>query len=352
VVEEALKELPENTMLVLTSRPLGFNAAERNRSAFIARLSKWHLRPLSDRVISYYINSWYKHRSNQTEKAEALYSALKDNDHLLTLARTPNLLSLMCIVYRSYATLPSGRALLYEKITEAYLETIPKAKGLEHLSEVSLEQKQRWLSEVGIQMQRKREITGDKFSLAETLIARNELLFWIERTIADEGLFQDHAMAEAFLEMISRRAGLLLPRTESLFSFIHLSFQEFYAARHLSDRFAMGGIDPDEYQRALQELKTWSSSIFGCESALLTFELLASKPRLMEGVLAQLIDGIELEENENLNLLWFLFNLNEDESIRFRTETKEKIENIMNKIYEAEQLKESLLLRESLSRYA
>ena len=45
--------------------------------------------------------------------------------------------------------------------------------------------------------------------------------------------------AEAFLDEICRRSGLLLPRGEDQFAFTHLSFQEFFAAVFFVPQFVL-----------------------------------------------------------------------------------------------------------------
>ena len=63
--------------------------------------------------------------------------------------RIPNLLTFMALIHRVRAMLPDGRALLYNEIGEAYLETIDTFRGLQEM-DFPLHQKMRWLGQSAI----------------------------------------------------------------------------------------------------------------------------------------------------------------------------------------------------------
>ena len=80
--------------------------------------------------IEQFITRWYTAReadsAQRSEGIEALKRALSQNDRVKRLASNPSLLTLIALIFRVTADLPSGRVKLYDKITEAYLETIEK----------------------------------------------------------------------------------------------------------------------------------------------------------------------------------------------------------------------------------
>ena len=77
------------------------------------------------------------------------------------------------MIHRYEVNLPRGKARLYNKITEAYLENIDKARdpdgklGLAPLP-WSLEEKKRWLARVGFMMQLRRTETKEEDEEEET----------------------------------------------------------------------------------------------------------------------------------------------------------------------------------------
>ncbi|MEK7831916.1 MAG: hypothetical protein AAB401_12560, partial [Acidobacteriota bacterium] len=198
--------------------------------------ARCYIAPFNNEDIEQFITRWYTARetdsAQRSEGIEALKRALAQNDRVKRLAGNPSLLTLIALIFRVTADLPSGRVKLYDKITEAYLETIEKFRGVgQHPA--TLEQKRRWLARVGWEMQSSR----DEKQKGDLLVSREQVKAWLTEAIADE---RENAEAEAetFLDYIARRSGLLIPRGvddagNDQFSFVHLTFQEYFAALHL-----------------------------------------------------------------------------------------------------------------------
>ena len=84
---------------------------------------------------------------------------------------------MIALIYRLRAELPDGRALLYGFITDAYLGTLDKERGLGHLRPPiphSVEEMRAWLAAVGWHLRRRRGEQNDAEN--EILLNRNELL--------------------------------------------------------------------------------------------------------------------------------------------------------------------------------
>ncbi|MBS1791499.1 MAG: NACHT domain-containing protein [Acidobacteria bacterium] len=263
VVSPLLREATES-FFIATSRVIGyeevpFDKAEyqavdsphrdyRDKNFDDAPLRLWHsfqrcyVAPFTDEDISQFINRWYAARepdeSRRREGAESLTSALQQNDRVRRLAQNPSLLTLIALVFRVLRHLPSGRVQLYHKIVEAYLETIQTYRQLGQFP-ATLEQMKRWLARVGWEMQslRTKEDQGDLMAPA------GRVLEWLTEVIKqDRGNDESAARheAEQFLDYVARRSGLLIPRgtndAGNLFAFVHLTFQEYFAAWELRGR--------------------------------------------------------------------------------------------------------------------
>src|SRR6266550_894953 len=139
IVFPLLRESRESYVL-LTSRivgyeevPFDFISAEPGKLKQISHpqtppLNRFYVAPFNDEEISQFVTRWYQLREpfpdRQRAGVESLLRALKKNYRIERLAHNPLLLTLMALVHRVTANLPSGRVELYDKIVEAFLETI------------------------------------------------------------------------------------------------------------------------------------------------------------------------------------------------------------------------------------
>ncbi|MBI3651479.1 MAG: NACHT domain-containing protein [Acidobacteria bacterium] len=252
VVRPLLAQMPDSLAL-LTSRLVGYEEApfegyvdlkkyplEAPYRGLPPTIRRCYVAPFSDEDIEQFIVRWYKvreaHSDRQREGIESFKRALHQNDRVRRLADNPQLLTLMALVHRVTANLPSGRVKLYDKIVEAYLETISVYRKMS--VPATLDEMKRWLAKVGWEMQERR----DEQEAEELLVHRDEVLRWLTDAITRErgasGALED---AEKFLDYVARRAGLLIPRGQDtegkdLFAFVHLTFQEYFAAFELRGR--------------------------------------------------------------------------------------------------------------------
>lgn len=199
-----------------------------------------YLSPFNDAQIEAFAYNWYVLRETSTleaeRKARELIARIRENPYTQRLARTPNLLTMMALIYRVLANLPHGKALLYEEIAKAYLQSIDEHRRLNTNLDFPLEQKKRWLAHVGFQLQLRRNESKQNESSDQAILAEeNEVLTWINAAMADSSYAADPTFASAYLKLIGERSGLLLPRGEGRYAFIHLSFQEYFAALYLSE---------------------------------------------------------------------------------------------------------------------
>jgi len=248
--------------------------------------------PFNDQQVDEFARNWFTHREAVAERAEVgageLLAAIRRDRATQSLARIPNLLTLMALIYRVQARLPHGRALLYDAVADAYLESIDEYRRLREM-DLPLAQKKRWLARVGFEMQLRRasagstqEILADKADVQQEILAdKADVEHWVLQAMGESGYGRDEARAAAFVDYIGRRSGLLLPRGEGQFAFMHLSFQEYFAAQFLSEqvtspgwlkrRQAAHGTDPESLAQ-LAQAPLWR------ETLIFLFELLANRP--------------------------------------------------------------------------
>ena len=241
-----------------------------------------YIAPFDDRRVTAFAHNWYSQRdaapTHASENANHLVQAIHADESISRLARVPNLLTMMALIHRIEATLPHGRALLYERITEAYLESIDKFRGIDS-SPHDLPRKKGWLARIGLEMQKRRMSRDDPRS-AEILIDLNTVKVWLSEEMAEGDTSQESPSANEFLQIIARRSGLFLPRGETQYAFVHLSFQEYFAAVALARevtriRWVKNGKSRLGFSR--DTLKEWAGKSVWRETFSFVFELLTSQ---------------------------------------------------------------------------
>jgi hypothetical protein len=297
IVRPLLGEIGES-FAVLTSRIVGYDEAPfadfphrikfdpEQTTVIVWPLiaSRCYVAPFNDEDIEKFITRWYAARERDPDRRReginSLGRALKQNDRIRRLAGNPSLLTLMTLIHRVTAHLPSGRVKLYDKIVEAYLETIQTYRKLDQYP-ASLDQMKRWLARVGWEMQGLRNSREQ----SELLVSRTDVFKWLTEAI---GLDRVGAEEEArqFLDYVARRSGLLIPRGPEEFSFVHLTFQEYFAAFHL--RGLLGRFEHlAQTCNGLVENQLWH------ETLTLLFEMLAEFPGAGDDLLDEIVNGTQ-----------------------------------------------------------
>lgn len=246
-----------------------------------------YLMPFDEARIKAFLSNWYLQRIGSEKEAREqtvnLLSALKQSKSTYELARTPNLLSLIAIVYRERAQLPDGRALLYKEISNAYINTIDKQRRIEvnnGLLRHDWAVREGWLAFVGFKMQMERSAAG-KYNRSGILVEKSKVLSWLIEAMTPFFNEDTERNAIIFLDWVARRSGLLLPRGDDLYAFSHLSFQEYFCARYLvrqtiSPKFIKGKFTKGDLVTH-DSLRDWARDSTWLECVVYFFELISSE---------------------------------------------------------------------------
>jgi internalin A len=289
---------------------------DKKQSGFVDTFTdvatRLHVAPFDDPQIEQFVRLWWtQHETTQAlvrQRCAEFLDALRAHPDTLTLARIPNLLTLVALIYRVFAFLPDGRAILYAKIAEAYLETIDEFRKLPRPVPFSRRQKEAWLARVGWEMQlrrdeafaalkglkRNKDEDGDG-SPREILAGRGAVLGWLREEMRRQIGPDAEAAAPLFLEYAGKRSGLLLPRGEDRYAFLHLSFQEYFAAFWLCDAIASPRWwrDPEKAAPPLASLQRWAGEAHWREVFILLFELLGERSADYPASLLRLLLGLD-----------------------------------------------------------
>jgi internalin A len=284
-VREAVHNTYSRCRWIITSRVVGYDdyavdvtstahdrASEQRRVDDKRAVERRYIAPLTGEQITSFAGRWFQMQEGPAGEVHAteFVHAIMAEPQTQELARVPNLLTLMALIYRVHARLPHGRALLYDKIADAYLETIDASKRM-LAGGLSLSEKKRILGYVAFQMQSSR---GEgSMGVREILLDGTRL-----RSLIGECI--DIERASEFLDYLCVRSGVIQQRGPDLYAFAHLSFQDFFAALYLADqvttpRWLRGASDVPG--TSIDDLRYYFSNVDWRELLILFFEILATR---------------------------------------------------------------------------
>ncbi|MEW6492049.1 MAG: NACHT domain-containing NTPase [Cyanobacteriota bacterium] len=209
---------------------------------------------------------------------------LPENQPIRELAKTPILLNLTASVFQAKANFPKKRSKLYEAGLDILLVRWDEARGIQRddvYRSLSLPHKIKLLS----------YIAATTFEGSNYFFEQSE----VEQLIADylttiPGASSDpetlRLNSEAVLKAIEAQHGLLVERALGVYSFSHLTFQEYLTARYI-----VASPDAGTLLEALQRLSTHITQPQWREIFLLTAGLLRNAEPLLQ-LMKQQIDAL------------------------------------------------------------
>ena len=199
------------------------------RSTF-ERFRDIELADFDNKQIQQFINNWFSSElDRQSETAEKCWESLNQpaNKAAKELAQTPLLLTFICLVYNRTQKLPEKRSLLYQKALDILLEEWAAEKRVQ-------------ASEIykglytGLEKVLLSEIAYQGFAKSQLFFQQQELVNQIQAFLSDTVDNPKYLNGKAVLDAIAVQQGILVERAEDVFSFSHLTLQEYLTALHVS----------------------------------------------------------------------------------------------------------------------
>jgi len=188
------------------------------------RFAYCELADFTEDQIRTFVGRWFQ-RDGAKHTAFLAEIAKPDHDRLRDLARTPLLLTLLCLAFDETMTFPPRRAELYEEALDALLKKWDASRSIKRDSVyrmLSLGHKRQMLARIAAETFAKNELFMRQDDLAERIA-----VYLAKLPRADVA---EQIDGETILRSIEAQHGLLVERAQRIYSFSHLTFHEYFTA--------------------------------------------------------------------------------------------------------------------------
>jgi predicted NACHT family NTPase len=261
--EVPTKELRENVQLQLQ------DIAERyskNRFILTCRTQISNLIPIgftmvevadfNPEQVSNFVRNWFDVNNSDDSKASRKWlefdKAVSKNPALQELTSTPVLLSLMCLVFQDEGEIPEQVTWLYKKGIKLLLNRWNESKqipgwemGNETYRKLSRDEKEALLLSIAAYKFQ----NPQSFVLFEQEEIASQITQYLKLSDSKEGV--------SVLKAMEAQHGLLIERADELWSFSHLTFQEYFTTQWLtqlsSEQLAENIFNP-QWQRGIEQV--------------------------------------------------------------------------------------------------
>ncbi|MCL4295993.1 MAG: NACHT domain-containing protein [Anaerolineae bacterium] len=191
------------------------------------------LADFDDRQMRTFVHKWF---SDDHAKRNAFLTEFSKEEHrgLRELGRTPLLLSLLCIVFDEMMTFPIRRVEVYEEALDALLKKWDASRNIkrdEIYRKLSLGFKRRMFARIAAETFTK----GDYF-IHQDYLAKQIADYLKKLPPVD---LNEDIDGDAILKAIEAQHGILIERAYKIYSFSHLTFQEYFTAKYIADNASL-----------------------------------------------------------------------------------------------------------------
>lgn len=205
--------------------------------------------------IQTFAQQWFTANLSKPEtadlKTQQFLEALDQPDHqpLKELVTTPILLSLLCSVFLARCDFPKQRSKLYQAGLDILLQRWDQSRGIQRdqtYQNWSVAEKLRLLGKIAATTFEKGHYYFEKSELLEIIIEYRQELEAAETHLDREALYLE---SETILQAIQLQHGLIVERARDVYSFSHLTFQEYLTARKI-----LYQAKPESFSQSLQQV--------------------------------------------------------------------------------------------------
>lgn len=188
------------------------------------------------RQINTFINNWF---GKGSIKANACLNAINQNKPIKELANIPLLLTIFCLAFNETMEFPANRAELYKEALDALLKKWDTSRSIKRdnvYRQLSLQRKESLFSRIAATTFEKNQYFMPRRFLEKQIASYIQNL----PEASTDSLEFD---SEALLKAIEAQHGILIERARGIYSFSHLTFQEYFTAKYIIDNESKGALE-------------------------------------------------------------------------------------------------------------
>ena len=241
-IDRLVKEYSENKF-VITSRIAGYQEASLG-----SRFRELTITPMGNSQIKEFLKRWCRaieeaqrpeadvslHERDAEREAGGILRAIETKPGVSRFATNPLLLTILALIHRNGTQMPQRRVELYQLATKTLIEDWQLGRNIAY----GVKQKQFSLVEEDVT----RLLGPLAFQMHEEkpsgLVTQEEVEAWLTPRMAElQGVEEPEAveLVRQFLRKVRETTGLFVERAPAVYGFMHLTFEEYYAARYIAD---------------------------------------------------------------------------------------------------------------------
>jgi predicted NACHT family NTPase len=183
--------------------------------------------------IEIFVTKWFQQKKDEDASGRFMQQ-LESNEQVRELANNPLLLTLLCLEFGDSGDFPPNRSELYYRAIHTLLRKWDAKRGVvrdEVYKKLSVKHKEDLLSQLG----------WTTFERNEYFFKQRDIEEDISKYIRNLPEAKDDSEAlrvdsEVVLKSIEAQHGLLVERAKNIYSFSHLTFQEYFTAREIKEK--------------------------------------------------------------------------------------------------------------------
>ena len=174
-----------------------------------------------------FIKNWF---FDSKEAQEKCLSKFEESPRVKQIATIPLLLTLLCLAFEQTNDFPPNKAELYKEAIDALLKKWDASRWIHRTQiyrQLSLKMKEVMLSEIAYR----------SFTKTEYVFKQEVLEKYIKDFVFNLPGFSNRSLtidSEAILKSIESHHGIFVEKAKYIYSFSHLTFQEYFTSRYIS----------------------------------------------------------------------------------------------------------------------